>query len=116
MKNILVVSHDPILRSTRVALLKASGYEAEAAEDDNDALARLEIVQFDVVLVGRRSDLSQKGIDQRVRERYPNILILMLEREEESPSVFASRTIDPHPRLVLDALDAMLGQNLQRNS
>jgi DNA-binding response OmpR family regulator len=112
MKNILVVSHDPILRSTRVALLKAAGYEAEAAEDDNDALARIELAQFDVVLVGRRSDLSQKGIDQRLREKDSDILILMLERENENPSVFASRTTDPHPRLLLDALDAMLGEKL----
>jgi CheY-like chemotaxis protein len=111
MKSILVVSHDPILRSTRVALLKAAGYRAEAAEDDKDALARIELAQFDVVLVGRRSDLSQKGIDQRLREKDSDILILMLERENENPSVFASRMTDPHPRLVLDALDAMLGEN-----
>jgi len=112
MKNILVVSHDPVLRSTRIALLKAAGYQAAAADDDDDALARLEAAQFDVVLVGRRSDLPQRGIDQRVREKYPDILILMLDRENENPSPFASRTIDPHPSLVLDALDAMLGQNL----
>jgi CheY-like chemotaxis protein len=115
MKSILVVSHDPTLRSTRVALLKAAGYKAEAAEDD-DALARLEVVQFDVVLVGRRSEMSQKGIDQRLREKYPDILILMLERENENPSAFANRTTDPHPRLVLDALDAMLGQTLEINN
>jgi DNA-binding response OmpR family regulator len=112
MKSILVVSHDPVLRSTRIALLKAAGYEAEAADDDDDALVRLEVGQFDVVLVGRRSDLPQRGIDQRVREKYPYILILMLDRENENPSAFASRTTDPHPSHVLDALDAMLGQNL----
>jgi DNA-binding response OmpR family regulator len=112
MKSILVVSHDPTLRSTRVALLRAAGYKAEAVEDDDDAIARLEVVQFDVVLVGRRFDLSQKGIDQRLREKYPDILILMLEREDGNPSAFASRTTDPHPRLVLDALEAMLGESL----
>jgi CheY-like chemotaxis protein len=112
MKSILVVSHDPVLRSTRVALLTAAGYNAVAADDDDDALARLEASQFDVVLVGRRSDLPQKGVDQRVREKYPDILVLMLDRENQNPSAFASRTIDPHPSLVLDALDAMLAQNL----
>lgn len=112
MKSILVISHDPILRFTRVALLKAAGYKAEAVEDDDNALARLDVTQFDVALVGPRVDMSQKGIDQRVREKYPDIPILMLERGNEDHSVFASRTTDPHPSHVLDALDVMLGQTL----
>jgi hypothetical protein len=50
----------------------------------------LEIEQFDLVLLGRRSQIAKKGIDQRLREKYPNLLILKIQSMGEIVSLYPS--------------------------
>ena len=55
-KLILVVSHDTLLRSTRVAILERAGYSVISIATDDDAMELLETEQFDLLLVGRKSE------------------------------------------------------------
>jgi len=112
-KRILVVAHDRSLRASRVTLLRKAGYTVEFAEFDDDAMARLATEQFDLVLLGRKSLLPKKGIDQRVREIYPDLLILKIEGKGVDASVYPSRVTDSEPRHVLAALSEMLGPGVR---
>jgi hypothetical protein len=56
--------------------------------------------------------MLQKGIDQRLREKYPELLILKIESVSEPRSVYPSRITDSAPRHVLEALHEMLGDDL----
>src|ERR1700733_330367 len=107
-KRILVVAHDPFLRLTRTALLRSAGYEVEAAESDNSAVITVDNERFDLVLIGRRSRGSEIPLDQRLRDRYPHMLILKIVQPFEPPSSYPSRTTDPNPARVLTALKEML--------
>ena len=57
-KLILVVSHDTLLRSTRVGhfSLERAGYSVISIATDDDAMELLETEQFDLLLVGRKSE------------------------------------------------------------
>ena len=68
---------------------------------------------FDLILLGRRSRLLQKGIDQRLREKYPELLILKIESTFEPGSEYPSRITDAAPRHVLEALHGMLGAGIR---
>jgi DNA-binding NtrC family response regulator len=107
-KRILVVAHDPFLRLTRTALLRSAGYEVETAESDDSAISTVDNQRFDVVLIGRRSRGSETALDQRLRDRYPQMLILKIAQPFEPPSSYPSRITDPHPARVLMALKNML--------
>jgi hypothetical protein len=107
-KRILVVAHDTALRATRTYLLEGAGYTVESVVTDDDAMKLLEIEQFDLVLLGRRSQIPKKGIDQRLREKYPNLLILKIQSMGEIVSLYPSRTTNAPPEHVLSALKEML--------
>ena len=87
-----------------MALLRRAGYEeVESVASDDDAMTLLETEQFDLILLGRKSDLNKKGIDQRLREKYSG----------DFDSSYSSRNTDPQPRHVLEALSEMLGHDLR---
>jgi DNA-binding response OmpR family regulator len=75
----LVVAHDRPLKETRVSLLESQGYSVDSVETDDDAMKLLETEDFDLVLLGHRSVLRKKGMDQRLRERSPNLATLKIE-------------------------------------
>ena len=104
-KRILVVTQDAPLRETRVMLLKAAGYTVTSVSSDDDALRLLEKDRFDLVLLGRSSELSV-GIDQRLREKHP--LLLTLKIDDLDGSEYPSRVTDSIPEHVIDALKEML--------
>jgi DNA-binding NtrC family response regulator len=113
-KSILVVAHDRPLRETRVRLLQGEGYIVKSVATDNDAMAMLENEQYDLVLLGRRSLWTRKQIDQRVREKYPDLLILKIESSPSmEQSIYPSRITDSAPRHVLEALHQMLGDRVR---
>jgi hypothetical protein len=64
-------------------------------------------------LIGQDSVLPKKGIDQRLREKYPNLLTLKIESAAAGDSPYASRIIDPAPKHVIEALYEMLGDDLE---
>jgi DNA-binding NtrC family response regulator len=112
-KRILIIAHDHPLRLTRVALLEQAGYTVESVATDDEAMVLLEREQFDLILLGRKSKLPKKGIDQRLREKYPNLLTLKIEMGGQAESIFPSRIIDSAPHQVLTALTEMLGDGLR---
>jgi CheY-like chemotaxis protein len=107
-KRILVVSDDPILGYSRVALLKKAGYQAESIASDNAAMDLLEVERFDLVLLGRDTLLPGRGLDRRLRERHPDLLTLKIEGNVPVPSIYPSRIVDARPERVLEALEEML--------
>jgi hypothetical protein len=107
-KRILVVSDDPTLAFSRVALLKKAGYQAESTSSDEAALDLLEDEHFDLVLLGRDSLRPGKGLDRRLRERHPDLLTLKIEGNVPIPSIYPSRIVDARPEHVLAALEEML--------
>jgi hypothetical protein len=110
-KRILVVADDRPLRTTRVALLKSEGYRVESVESDNEAMTTLLTETYDLVLLGRNSELHKKGIDQRLREQYPRLLTLKIVNEVDA-SIWPSRITDSEPKHVIVALHEMLGDKV----
>jgi hypothetical protein len=110
-KRILVVADDRPLRTTRVALLESEGYRVQSVESDDEAMAMLLTETYDLVLLGRNSELHKKGIDQRLREKYPDLLTLKIVNEADA-SIWPSRIIDSEPRHVIVALHEMLGDKV----
>jgi DNA-binding response OmpR family regulator len=108
MKSILVVCHDRPLRLTRLSLLEAAGYRVESVAYDHEAIARLEVEQFDLVLIGRSSSLPQGLKGQRLRKKYPNLLIVRVNRIDQRRSALTSLMADFHPHLMLNTPSAML--------
>jgi DNA-binding NtrC family response regulator len=107
-KRILVVSHDTLLRSTRVAILERAGYSVMSVATDDDAMKLLETEQFDLVLIGRKSESARLALDQRLREKYPKLPVLKIQPRGDAVSDYSSRTTDALPEHVVDALKDML--------
>ncbi len=97
-----------MLRSSRVAILENAGYWVTAAVTDYEAITVLEDNQFDLVLIGRNSESRQDALDQRLREKYPKLLVLKIQALDEGISAYPSRTIDAAPEHVVQALKDML--------
>jgi len=66
-----------------------------------------------LVLLGHQSGLPKNGIDERLREKYPNLATLKIERAGEHHSVYPTRTTDSAPKHVLQALREMLGDDVE---
>jgi CheY-like chemotaxis protein len=112
-KRILVVAHDRPLKETRISLLESQGYKVESVEKDDDAMKLLETEDFDLVLLGHQSGLPEKGIDQRLTERFPDLVTLKIERAGERHSVYPTRITDSAPQNVIAALREMLGEDVE---
>jgi DNA-binding response OmpR family regulator len=108
VKRVLVVAHNAPLRESRVLLLQSNGYYVESVGTDDEAIELLENEQFDLILIGRKSQLLIKGIDQRLREKYPTLLTLQIEALGEIESIYPSRITDAVPEHVITALKEML--------
>jgi CheY-like chemotaxis protein len=111
-KRILVVAHDRPLKETRVSLLQSQGYIVDSVETDDDAMKLLDTEHFDLVLLGHQSTLPKKGIDQRLREKYPSLATLKIELAGAPHSVYPMRVTDSAPKHVLEALQEMLGDDV----
>jgi CheY-like chemotaxis protein len=107
-KRILVVTHDTMLRSTRVDVLERAGYSVVSVATDDDAMKLLETEQFDLILIGRKSEISRRELDQRLREKYPKLPVLKIQPRGDAVSEYSSRTTDAMPQHVVDALKDML--------
>ena len=110
VKSVLIVSRDKMLRTTRAAVLQTGGYSVTTAVSDDEAMALLETRTYDLVLIGRKTDLPIIEIDERLRERHPKLLVLKIEDLEVAARGYASRETDANPEHVLLALKEMLGE------
>jgi DNA-binding NtrC family response regulator len=106
--HILVVAQDTLLRKSRHELLRRAGYEVTSVDSDELAITSVDNERFDLVLIGCTSPLSKTSLDQRLRERYPEIRLLKIVMAGDHYSLFASRTTDSEPRHVLTAVRDML--------
>jgi DNA-binding response OmpR family regulator len=108
-KRILVVAHNRPLKGTRVSLLESEGYRVESVESDDAAMTLLETETFDLILLGRNSGMHKKFLDQRLREKYPQLPTLKVVNHEET-SIYPSRLTDSASEHV--ALREMLGDDV----
>jgi DNA-binding NtrC family response regulator len=108
-KRILVVAHDRALNDTRTALLRTAGYAVESVTSDDDAIRCLETHAFDLILLGRNSRVPEIGLDQRLRQKYPDLLTLKIDFDTDG-NAWSSRVVDAVPDHVIEALKEMLGE------
>jgi CheY-like chemotaxis protein len=104
-KRILVVANDRTVRQTRTRILEREGYSVASAESDDEAIALLESEAFDLVLIGRDPCSVMAGFDQRLRERFPRLLML---KTSDIDSVYATRTTEAKPASILSELTKLL--------
>jgi hypothetical protein len=88
--------------------LLAAGYAVSTAETVDQAIALLDANTFDLALIGRRSLMPGKAMDQKLRERYPKLLILKIAEIIGEASQYPTRTTNSVPADVLAALKGML--------
>jgi DNA-binding NtrC family response regulator len=103
-KSILVVAHDEMLRNTRSAMLLRAGYSVAVASNGDDAMVLMATNLYDLVVVGRNSIGTQKGLDERLREVYPKQLIVKIAQSGEMGSEFVSKVTNSEPKKVLAAV------------
>lgn len=75
---ILVVDDEPNQRRSLAIALHLEGFEVHEAEDGENALRKLELVEVDLAIV----DLMMPGLNgldlsRRIRFRYPNVSIVL---------------------------------------
>jgi CheY-like chemotaxis protein len=105
-KRILIVAHNHTVRETRGMLLRKAGYySVSSVASDDEAMTILEIEGFDLVLIGRNVRASKRDLDERIRMRHPNLLILKID---DMYSPYPTRMTDAAPGQLLKALSEML--------
>ncbi len=109
-KNILVVTHHTALRKSRVQVLERDGYCTASADSAEEAMRRLAGEHFDLVVIGRKSQLQGLAIDQQIREHYPGQIILQIDPGSER-SPYISRIVPSHPLEVLAAVKELLADH-----
>jgi hypothetical protein len=90
-------------------MVRSAGYTVKSAGTDDEAMRLLEDERFDLILLGRKSVLPKVGIDQRLRERYPELLTLKIDPDLDV-SPWPSRVTNAVPSQVLEVLREMLGE------
>jgi PleD family two-component response regulator len=110
-KSILVVAHDEMLRNTRSTLLLKAGYAVAVASSSDDAMLLMAKNPYDLVVVGRNSIGTKKGLDERLREVYPKQLIVKIAQSGERESEFVSKVTNSEPKKVLAAVREMFRES-----
>ena len=79
MKKILIVDDDTEIRSNLLEVLKKAAYEAEAAGSAKEAIEKVEITQFDIVLLDVMMP-KMSGIDalMEIRKARPRTKVIMI--------------------------------------
>lgn len=84
---VLIVDDEAAMRMGLVEVLKRADYDVEAAEDGEQAIARIDRGGLDVVV----TDLRMPGVDgmavlQHAREQDPNLLVYMISAHGDVPT------------------------------
>lgn len=115
----LVVDDEPRIRGALVRLLEAVGYDCEQADSASAALVALEAEAFPLVL----SDIRMPGMDgmgllREIRQRWPDIAVLMLTAVQEVETAVAclqSGAFDYLPKpFQVDEVRARVAQALDK--
>lgn len=108
-KRLLIIAHDAVLRSTRSTLLLNAGFAVSAVGSVDEAIQMLQRDFFDLVIIGRTSISPVIALDQRLRELYPQLLLLKIAQSGEPATPYPTRTIGSDPSSVLATVKLMLG-------
>jgi DNA-binding NtrC family response regulator len=97
MADVLIVDDDDVIRQTLLELLEGN-YQCQEASTAEDALHKLQVQPFDVVL----TDISMPGLSggelmQRVRDLYPETPVIImsgLSDQEQAHSLIKAGAFD----------------------
>jgi DNA-binding response OmpR family regulator len=77
--HILVVDDEPTIRLTLEAVLKRHGYRVTSAGNGTEALARLGVDRFDLLLLDLQlPDMTGEDVARQAQATYPQVPILIL--------------------------------------
>ncbi len=84
-ERVLVASPSPVLRQRTLESLPSPASYVEQASGGAEALAHLENGFWNVLFLDRRlPDLDAEELQQTVRERYPSVEVVLMDREDGS--------------------------------
>jgi hypothetical protein len=108
-KRILVYGEDRLVISTRAMILQRAGYDVVQTTNPADLLSILQGIVFDIALIGD-SIRHQKYVRlvQKLRERLPGLLILMVQDEMDERDAWSSDFVSSTPELLLKAIGNLL--------
>jgi CheY-like chemotaxis protein len=116
---VLLLEDDEAVRALVQQVLAVKGYAVESAADGLAALALLEAKRFDVVLADKNvPKLSGLEVARRVRERWPEVAVVLMTAFPESGAL-ANAPVDgylPKPFKGLDSLVRSLTEALERRA
>lgn len=108
MVRILSISYDPILLNTREFILREAGYQVNSANGFSEAVTACK-GHFDLIVMGHSIPESDKReIVRELRQRGCDSPVLSLNRFGERPIPEASGSVEPDPKLVLEAIRSLL--------
>lgn len=116
---VLLLEDDEAVRNLVGQVLAVKGYAVESAADGQAALALLETKRFDVVLADKNvPKLSGLEVARRVRERWPDLAVVLMTAFPESGAL-VNAPVDaylPKPFKGLDSLVRALTEALERRA
>jgi CheY-like chemotaxis protein len=108
MARILSISYDPTLLRTREIILREAGYEIKSALGISEAIEACN-EHYDLIVMGHSIPESDKReVVRELRNRGCHSPILSLNRFGERPIPEAAQTVEPDPKLVLEAICSLL--------
>jgi CheY-like chemotaxis protein len=108
MARILSISYDPALLHTREIILMQAGYEIKSALGLSEAIEACN-EHYDLMVMGHSIPESDKReVVRELRNRGCHSPILSLNRFGERPIPEAAKTVEPDPKLVLEAIRSLL--------
>lgn len=108
-KTILVVGYDRAMLNARKEILQSAGYEALTTSNDDRMMRILRIKKIDLILLGQFVVPKGKPLQQRVRERYPQALILKMQPGSQEHDSFSNAFTAYDPAEMLEAIHRLLG-------
>lgn len=116
---VLVVDDELTIRTPLVRALELSGYQAQGVGSGQDALALLEQVSFDVMLLDMKMpEMDGIQVMQRARQLRPDLLILILTGHATLESAIAAVKSDAVDYLLKPAsvhdITAAIAQSLKK--
>ena len=113
MANILSVSYDKALLTTRQQILEKRGHSVTSARSLQDALQLCDSdTGFDLFIVGHSIPLIEKeALIERFRANRPSTPVVALKRLGETEVRGANLSIEPTPPELLRAVDGLMSRN-----
>jgi PleD family two-component response regulator len=106
---ILAYGEDRLVISTRAMILQRAGYDVVQITNATHLLPILEGIVFDLIVVGDSVRHHRNvRVAQKLRERFPGLLILMVQDETDERDRWPSAFVSSTPELLLNAIESLL--------